>query len=432
MNMNRELELLSFEDVEQALLPYMPLVSELTGKDTVLDRIEPLMEYLGNPHDRIRTIHIAGTSGKTSTAYYLSSILSKTGMTIGLSVSPHIDRLSERAQINGECLSEQVFCKNISEFIGLVEASNIKPSYFELMYAFSIWLFAKYKVDYAVIETGMGGLFDATNVVDREDKVCVITDIGFDHMRILGNSLREITRQKVGIVHKGNVLLMYQQDEEIMDEVNTWIKKVGASLLTTNETEQIDVYGNGQSFEALPEYQKRNWLLAYYVFRFIKDRDGHNDLTDKQLSASQLVVVPARMDEIKIGDQIMIMDGAHNYQKMNAFVGSFKHKYPGICPDILLSFKKGKDYIKTLRLLTDIANRIILTTFNTSQDLPFSSIDPKEVAKSLAEIGFNNIIIEPDMHKAYDLLLSGDNKTTVVTGSFYLISQFRRNELNFA
>ncbi len=433
MNMNRELELHTFDEVDKALLPYVPLVSELTGKDKVLDRIEPLMEFLGNPHDQLKTIHIAGTSGKTSTAYYVSSILTKTGMTIGLSVSPHIDRLSERAQINGECLSEQVFCMNISEFLSLVEDSGVKPSYFELMYAFAIWLFAKYKVDYAVIETGMGGLFDATNIVDREDKICVITDIGFDHMHILGHSLREITKQKVGIIHKGNVLLVYKQADEVMNEVNLWIKQVNAGqLLLTNEKEQLDLYGKGDNFENLPEYQKRNWLLAYFVFRFIKDRDGLDELTQNQVEASQLIVIPARMDEIKISDRIMIMDGAHNYQKMKAFVSSFKLKYPGIKPDILLSFKKGKDYIKALPLLSEIANKIILTTFETSQDLPVSSIEPSEVADSLAEIGFNNIMIEPDMHKAYQLLLSSGSNVVLVTGSFYLISQLRRNELNFA
>ncbi|HEY4964281.1 MAG TPA: Mur ligase family protein [Candidatus Saccharimonadales bacterium] len=431
--MNRELELHTFDEVDKALLPYVPLVSELTGKDKVLDRIEPLMEFLGNPHDQLKTIHIAGTSGKTSTAYYVSSILTKTGMTIGLSVSPHIDRLSERAQINGECLSEQVFCMNISEFLSLVEDSGVKPSYFELMYAFAIWLFAKYKVDYAVIETGMGGLFDATNIVDREDKICVITDIGFDHMHILGHSLREITKQKVGIIHKGNVLLVYKQADEVMNEVNLWIKQVNAGqLLLTNEKEQLDLYGKGDNFENLPEYQKRNWLLAYFVFRFIKDRDGLDELTQNQVEASQLIVIPARMDEIKISDRIMIMDGAHNYQKMKAFVSSFKLKYPGIKPDILLSFKKGKDYIKALPLLSEIANKIILTTFETSQDLPVSSIEPSEVADSLAEIGFNNIMIEPDMHKAYQLLLSSGSNVVLVTGSFYLISQLRRNELNFA
>jgi dihydrofolate synthase/folylpolyglutamate synthase len=430
--MNRELELNDFDDVEKALLPYVPLVSQLTGNDTVLDRIEPLMAFLGSPHDRLKTIHIAGTSGKTSTAYYVSSILTKTGLTIGLSVSPHIDKLSERAQINGQCLSEQVFCKNISEFLRLIVQSTIKPSYFELMYAFSIWLFAKYKVDYAVIETGMGGLFDATNIVDREDKICVITDIGFDHMHILGNSLREITRQKIGIAHTANVVLTYLQVDEVMDEINKWLAKVGARLYTTTEEQQLVLYGNGEVFEALPDFQKRNWLLAFFVYRFIQARDGLDELNAKQISSSQQVVVPARMDEMRIDNRLLLMDGAHNYQKMEAFVSSFKKKYPAAKPDVLLAFKKGKDYIKALPLLSGISNKIVLTTFETSQDLPVSSIDPNEVAKTLKDIGFNNFVIEPDIHKAYEIIINDQNRVILVTGSFYLISQFRRRELNFA
>jgi dihydrofolate synthase/folylpolyglutamate synthase len=145
-----------------------------------LDRMEQLMDYLGNPQNRLSVIHIAGTSGKTSTSYYIAALLHATGKTVGLSVSPHIDTIAERAQIDLRPLEESDYCEQLGIFLELIEKSGIQPSYFEVLVAFMYWLFDRRGVDYAVVEVGLGGLLDGTNVVDRSDKVCVITDIGFD------------------------------------------------------------------------------------------------------------------------------------------------------------------------------------------------------------------------------------------------------------
>ena len=128
------IDIQSFEELDTKMVPYIRLIKELTGKDTVLDRIIPLMKILGNPENKIKTIHIAGTSGKTSTSYYISSLLIQSGNKVGLTVSPHIDKISERAQINGEPLEDKIFLKEISEFLEIVANSRIKPSYFELLY----------------------------------------------------------------------------------------------------------------------------------------------------------------------------------------------------------------------------------------------------------------------------------------------------------
>src|SRR5665213_201515 len=111
----------NFKDAEDALRPYIPLVKELPGKDTVLDRITPLMAVLGNPENKVKTIHIAGTSGKTSTAYYISALLSRAGVNVGLTVSPHIYKISERTQVNGQPLDELTFCNKLAEFLDIVE-----------------------------------------------------------------------------------------------------------------------------------------------------------------------------------------------------------------------------------------------------------------------------------------------------------------------
>ena len=169
----------TIEEAEAALLPYVPLVAQLTGKATTLERaIIPLMALAGNPQDRLKTVHIAGTSGKTSTSYYIAALLGAAGKTVGLTVSPHVDSITERIQINGQPLPDAEFCQELETFLDIVKQAPQPPSYFELLYAFALWVFGRRHVDYAVIETGMGGLYDATNVATRADKVCVITDIG--------------------------------------------------------------------------------------------------------------------------------------------------------------------------------------------------------------------------------------------------------------
>ena len=158
-----------------------------------LDVMKALMEHLGNPQNQLRVLHVAGTSGKTSTAYYCAALLKEAGKKVGLSVSPHVDTVNERLQINGQPMPEAEFCKVLSEFLDVVAESGIKPSYFELLVAMTYWEFARQKVDYAVIEVGLGGLRDGTNVIERADKVCLITDIGLDHTEILGHTLTKIT-----------------------------------------------------------------------------------------------------------------------------------------------------------------------------------------------------------------------------------------------
>lgn len=424
------IDIKSLKELDTKMVPYIRLIKELTGKDTVLDRIIPLMKILGNPENKIKTIHIAGTSGKTSTSYYISSLLIQSGNKVGLTVSPHIDKISERAQINGKPLEDKIFFKEISEFLDIVAKSKIKPSYFELLYAFSIWLFAKYKVDYAVVETGLGGLYDATNVITNPNKICVITDLGYDHMQILGNSIEEITSQKVGIVHEGNHLIMYRQSDAIMNVINSWI----SSRSTTHEylNQNIEYEANQEIstyIDKLPQYQKRNWLLAKHTYDFIKIRDNLIGLNNDQLIKSINTIVPARMDEIKLDNKRIIMDGAHNPQKMEAFTESYNKKYKDKA-NIILGFKEGKDFPETLKYLTTIANKIYLTTFNTSQDLPAVSIDPFLVAEELTKQGFNNFEIIPDQIDAYnEAIRESNNINIVITGSFYLIAQLRNKIL---
>lgn len=416
----------TIKEAEAALLPYVPLVGQLTGKDTTLTRVIPLMKLAGNPQERLKVVHIAGTSGKTSTSYYIAALLHAAGKSTGLTVSPHVDSITERVQVDGRPLPDEEFCRELEEFLRIVERAEQAPSYFELLYTFALWVFERRGVDYAVIETGMGGLFDATNVAERPDKVCVITDIGYDHTHILGKTLPEIAGQKIGIAHPGNVVLMYTQAEEIMGVIHGWVEQHQASLRpTTEDTERsacpIDL-------GSLPLYQQRNWLLAHYAYEYLRNRDDLPNLTNQVLENTKETKVPGRMDIAHVDHKTIVMDGAHNEQKMTTFAASFRQRFPGVRPAVMIALKQGKDYQSVLPLLAPLAARIILTTFNTSQDLPARSIPPEELVKELH--GYPDLPVEllPDQHEAFRKLLAAPEQVCVITGSFYLLSQLRDRE----
>lgn len=419
-------QLHSFADADAALQPYIPIVKETIGKDITLDRMRLLMDILGNPQTKLKVIHVAGTSGKTSTAYYIAGLLKAAGQTVGLTVSPHIDVISERIQINLVPLPEAVFCKVLSEFLELIEGITPKPSYFELLMAMAYWYFAKVGVSYAVVETGVGGLHDASNICKNTNKICVLTDIGFDHMHIFGHTLPEISSQKAGIMHQGSRALTFKQPPEVMETFLGYAQNVGAELEVVSEVDESGVVVDSQTFKDLPYFQQRNWLLAHAVYELLGGRDKLTELTSQQLEASMLTYVPGRMDSQKVNSTTILMDGAHNEQKMEAFVRSFRKIYPGQQVPVLLGLKGNKDYQAVLPLLKPITSKLIITKFMINQDLQSKTIDPEIIAEQARKDGFDNVVVESDQHAALTMLLKGNHELVLVTGSFYLLSNIRR------
>jgi len=422
-------KLRTFSDLEDALRPYFEVARTTTGQNITVDRQKRLMQHLGNPEASLRVVHIAGTSGKTSTAYYIATLLQKSGMKTGLTVSPHVDSLAERVQIDGLPLAEDIFCKYMEEYLALVQKTPETPSWFECMIGFVYWVFAREKVDYAVVETGLGGLQDGTNVAERADKLCVLTDIGFDHMHILGNRLGAIAHQKAGIIHEGNTAIMYEQNEEIMQVVRYWVSQQEDAELLTFEQERLRaVYGHDFA-DNLPLYQQRNWLLSYAVYLFLVRRDSLRQLEPDELRNTQQTVIPGRMDGVKVNGKRIIMDGAHNGQKMAAFVESFEQLHPDQKVPVLLALKEGKEINDVAPLIAQIASKVIITTFTRMQDLPFASLDPSEILRSLQANGVKECQIIVDTDEAYAAFIDTVGAMGVITGSFFLIGQLReKNE----
>ncbi len=417
----------NFAEAVEALAAFIPLTKEITGKDITLERMQPLMEATGNPEKRLKIVHVAGTSGKTSTSYYLASLLMATGRKVGLTVSPHIDSVTERAQINMQPLSETEFTAALDEYLSLIESAGIKPTYFEVLVSFAYWYFDKVRVDYAVIETGLGGLHDATNVAQDPNKICVITDIGLDHMHVLGKTVPEIAAQKAGIIHPKNEVFIYDQAEEIMNVIEQTCQSKAAKLHVLNELSLLAE----QNIEGLPPFQTRNWLLAHHVYEHLRARDNLHEISQEKLIQTTRICVPARMDEATVQGKKVIMDGAHNEQKMQAFVAGFRAKYGDKKVPILLSLKLGKEFLAVLPLLRPITSELIITAYQFSQDLPIPSINPDELAAAAQKMNFDKVSVEPKPDLAYKQLLEKTTDVGVITGSFYLIAQLRltREEL---
>lgn len=388
-----------------------------------LDRIRQFMECLGNPQESLMAIHVAGTSGKTSTSYHIARILTANlanddpgkSSKVGLTISPHLDSITERFQINMEPIDIPEFVKLMNQFLTLVDVSGILLNYFEILIGFTYWYFARIGVEFAVIETGIGGLLDSTNIISRQDKVCVITDIGLDHMAVLGNTLPEIAKQKAGIIQSGNQVFMNRQSEVIMYEVTERCERRRANLHTIDGG-------------VLPS--ERNWLLALEVADFVIQRSGRSLPSSKVLDDIRKAAVPGRMNLVMINDHQFIMDGAHNAQKIRGLAKEYRALHGNKKTTVIVSLKSGKDYRYVVQELSLIADKIIATSYDHYKVFPVASISPDIIKEACEETGTKCLVIR-DINKAIDfvasdMLTGGVESPVIITGSFYLLSEVRR------
>lgn len=411
--------ILNFTDAQTALRRFY----NTPGSNTyTLVRMRELMAYLGNPQDTLRVIHVAGTSGKTSTAYYVSSLLEQSGATVGLTVSPHVNEINERVQVNHSPLPEAEFCRSLDDFLRTVDRSGVSPSYFELMVAFAFWQFVRIGVDYAVVEVGLGGLIDGTNVISREDKVCVITDIGLDHTNVLGKTLPEITKHKAGIIYKNNYVFMHQQSSDVMEEIQQKCVQETANL-------HIIEAWHVAAPDTLPLFQQRNFALAAEVVRYVLMRDSYPLLTSKKVTAASKIYIPGRMEIHYIHGKTIIIDGAHNAQKMSALVSSIKAAFPNREVATLVAFIHAMPdrWQPTLDALATLSHHFVITSFNVEQDHSLKdSVETEALAGYMRSKRSATLSVEPRLQLACEVLLSQPEPILLVTGSLYMLSSARR------
>ena len=319
------------------------------------DHTRKFLEYLGNPQEGLKVLHVAGTNGKGSVCAYLDGMLRSEGKRTGLFTSPHLVKINERIVLDGEEIPDDRFCEVFERTLTAVKKMEgeglAHPTFFEFLFGMAMLAFAEGGMEYAVLETGLGGRLDATNAVEQP-LVSIITSIGMDHMEYLGDTIGEIASEKAGIIKSG-VPVFYAQTSEESDEVirrkaeelHTFCKKIGKDAYEILGIEDKHIafscsnayYGNTTwKLNNIGTYQPANAMLALEVMRILFGDSGHPDVWREALSG---VKWAGRMEEV-LPD--VYVDGAHNLSAVEAFAAS-------VLPDvrgrvILFSAVKDKDY----------------------------------------------------------------------------------------
>lgn len=310
-----------------------------------------LLESIGNPHKQIKCIHIAGTNGKGSVSSMLASILSQAGYKTGLYTSPHLIDFTERIRINGHCIPQS----DVIEFISKtqIHIERIQPSFFELTVAMAFDYFNQEKVDIAIIEVGLGGRLDSTNVIQPE--LSVITSIGWDHMDLLGNTLESIAFEKAGIIKENRPVVC---SRFIQSEALEVIKK-------KSELEQSTFYlsePSPKNFELdlslKGSYQKQNLDTVCTSVRVLQNMNydiKEEDITTGLQNVTQLSGLRGRWERLN-DDPIVICDTGHNAEAIPYLIDQLEEEYPDVPKHIIWGMVSDKDRNKILKLLPHDAN----------------------------------------------------------------------------
>ena len=394
------------------------LIAHPPEKHDRLVYVAHILKILGNPQNQIPAIHIAGTSGKGSTAYYATSLLNRAGYTTGTLVSPHIASVAERSLINGQPLPEQEYLHYFQAFANLCVAHSLHLSHFEFLTIFSFWLFKEMEVDYIIIEVGIGGRLDTTNVISRSPTVRVITDIGLDHTELLGNTLTEIAQEKAGIIHQNDLVVMNRQTPDVEVVVQQQTDAQHAQLSIASPV-------NSKILKILPDFQQRNWTLAYRAVEKRLAMDKKLPLPKEVLEKSVYITIPGRLEKRYVNGVNIIFDVAHNSQKIRTLVDSLRKLYPDKKPVFVVAFGQNKQssLAESLAIIDNLAQLAYATTFSANYGKNHRNVPPeniRHVMKSAVEIEHNpNKALEKAIKKARQL-----DTYVVVTGSFYLVSEF--------
>ena len=425
------------QEAEKYLEKFIPKsIEQKFPADHGLKRASYLLELLDNPQEKFRTVHVAGTSGKGTTALTISLLLISHGKNTGLHLSPHLEDVRERMMLNNSFISDEKFLTYLGPVLNAAEKCTKNfdaPSYFEVLTSLAFYVFAGEKVDIAVVETGMGGTFDATNTIKRQDKVCVITRIGKDHTNILGKTLKEIASQKAGIIQERNraIVLSASATKSVFLK-RACEKKADITFLTKDNVQNIQPQSTGSTFDfrtknislkelslsLLGRHQVENASLALLTTEEILK------LEEKKVrKALNNIRFKGRMDVLKKNNKTIIIDGAHNEQKMKALVGAIKEAYPKQKFTTIVAVKRGKDLTVLLRLLHDITDTLITTSyFKDNQDLLHIAHDSSFVAQIAKREGFKKVLITSSPTEAIKIaMMKKKNNYVLTTGSLYYL-----------
>ena len=375
-------------DYKQAL-EYINGVSWL-GSKPGLERITELLARLGNPQAALRFVHVAGTNGKGSISAMLASVLKKAELTVGLYTSPYVNRFNERMQINCKPIEDSEVAQLVEEIKLHADAMDDHPTEFEMMTAVAFLWFSRRKCDIVVLEVGLGGRLDATNVISCPD-CCVIANIGLDHTAVLGSTLEKIACEKAGIIKEGCSVVMYQQFSEVMEVIRDVCYERNAEL-TVPDFDDISpefnsrdgqVFSYGGEAYAIPllgEHQLKNAATVLETVNVLR-KQGWQIEHDAVEAGLYAVNWPARF-EIVHSEPWFVVDGGHNPQCAQALSASLREYFPDDRRVLLMGVLRDKDYVGIVKTLAPLFDAFVTVTPETPRALP-----GEKLAQLFAEYG---------------------------------------------
>ena len=404
-----------------------------------LDRMEKLLSLLDNPHKKIVTAHIAGTKGKGSTATMLARMLEENGYKVGLYTSPHLVSLNERITVDSEAITDHQICALLNRLHAPIEklAKKDPPTFFEIMTAMAFMHFADESVDIAVIETGLGGRLDSTNVI--KPRVIGITSLSIDHHLQLGSTIDSIAKEKAGVFKKGVPVVTVEQEPKAMQVLKSHAAQVKAPLSVTGKDidfsyrfETSREYGPHtriclttprSRFEHLRvplhgQHQAINCGLALAMLDKLREHGFEID-NERAEAGLEKVCLPGRM-EIVCDDPRIMIDGAHNAASMRALIHAIGQNIPYDSMVIVFGCNKDKDVRGMLRELQYGADKVIFTRSNSPK-----AVSPAELMEIYTEMCGKMCQTATSLGEALVLANSAVDKEDLIciTGSFYLIGQ---------
>lgn len=408
------------------------------GSRLGLDSVGKLLELLGNPQDKLSFIHIAGTNGKGSTSSYLAHCIYEAGYRVGLFTSPYLERFNERIQIDGKDIPDEALGR-ITSIVKeaadkMVEEGFEHPTTFEILTAIAFMYYNEEDPDYVVLEVGLGGRYDSTNIINKS-LASVITTIDYDHIAELGDTLDKIAYQKAGIIKENGLVISYPQKEEVLQVLKDVAIEKNADLYFSS-IENINIieeneFGSkfnyiylGKEFNNIEismigEYQIYNAALAISTLLILREK-GLIDISDKEIYKGLLKTKWKGRLEVLKRNPTFLIDGAHNVQGITQLAKALElFKYNNLILGI--GILRDKDVDHMLEALIPLADKIIVTEVNMPRKL-----DAEELKEKILKYN-KDVYIEKDIEKSIEMAYEIAEKDDIIVfgGSLYLIGEVR-------
>ena len=398
-----------------------------------IDDLKRIYKLLGEPCKDKKIIHIAGTNGKGSTSAFLENIFFYSGHAVGKFTSPHILKYNERIVSNKKMISDKKIQKYYEVVKKILSELKLKINFFEITTFVALLFFEEENLEFIILETGLGGRLDATNVVNSV--ISVITNVSFDHTAILGNALKEIAFEKAGIIKNGEICIFSQNLSELENEIN---KKTKKSINVLKKYKNIDIELDKKNFTTtikfeddkkikkfeLPlfgKFQGNNFLLSYEIAkRFgISDKDIQNGINHLKLFGRF---------EIFSKNPFVILDVAHNEDSMKVLFENLSFLYKKNEVIFITSMLKTKDFVPIFEKIQEFSDKIFITSLKDVTYGMSSYEIKKEIEKfENKEKFFEKIVFEDDILAAYKKAKKLEKyKAIVICGSFYEIAKFKK------